>query len=392
MPAESTANAARPRLFSRGLGLVAVVLLTLAVPVRGQRAAGSRARVRITAGGDLLLHIKVVKAAEHHGWARTIEALAPLIREDEIAFANLETPLVNDVNEVVTGSPPVLGAPSEAAQALADVGFDLMGCANNHAYDQRAIGLARTIAAVREAGMRCVGAARTVDEAYEPVIVRRNGKQVAFIGISHRLNRGAGTDSPEAFVARMEEDERVLRAIAEAREVADLVVVAVHWSHDFHDHASWFQRRRARQWVEAGVDLILGTGPHVLQTVQRGQSERGDAVVAYSLGNLLSNQGQRWEPRRSLHPDAHPAVRLPETRDGALLRVVFEWRDDQLVAAPVEAVPLWTENNFWTWWFDRDQPHDIRVVPLAAVDPAVRAARRAPIQRALGDDVALVEP
>ncbi len=377
---------------SRLLAGVALLALGLAVPVHGQRAPGDGVRVRITAGGDLLLHIKVVAAAEHHGWARTVEELAPLIRPDEIAFANLETPLVNDVNEVVTGSPPVLGAPSEAAQALADAGFDLMGCANNHAYDQRAIGLARTIEAVRTAGMKCVGAATTVDDAYEPTVVVKNGKRIAFIGVSQRLNRGPGSPEPEAFVARMEEDERVLRTIAQARETADLVVVAVHWSHDFHDHPSWSQRRRAQRWVEAGVDLILGTGPHVLQTVSRAESARGDAVVAYSLGNLLSNQGQRWEPRRSLSPDAHPAVRLPETRDGALLRVSFSWREGKLVAAPLQAVPLWTENNFWTWWFDRDQPHDIRVRALAAVDPTVRAARVGPIQEALGGAVTLVDP
>lgn len=383
-------NGLRRRPFGRALRLAAVAVLIAAVPVHGQRSA-RRGPVRVTASGDLLLHIKVVKAAEHHGWARTIEALGPLIRQDEIAFANLETPLVDDVNEVVTGSPPVLGAPSEAAAALSAVGFDLMGCANNHAYDQRAIGLARTVRAVRAAGMRCVGAASSPEEAYEPTIVTRNGRRVAFVGISHRLNRGPGTEEPEAFVARMEEEERVREAIAEAREAADLVVLAVHWSHDFHDHPSWFQRRYARQWVAAGVDLILGTGPHVLQTVARGESERGDAVVAYSLGNLLSNQGQRWEPRRSLHPDAHPAVTLPETRDGALLRVSFDWEDGKLVAGPLEAVPLWTLNNFWTWWFDRDQPHDIRVVPLATVDPAVRAARSGPIQAALGEAVTLVD-
>lgn len=370
----------------RALAVVSLVW-ALALPLRGQRPAS----VEISAGGDLLLHIKVVAAARHHGWERAFEHLAPLIRPREIAFANLETPLVDDVNPVETGSPPVLGAPAEAATALAAVGFDLMGCANNHAYDQRAIGLKRTIAAVRAAGMRCVGAAAEQEAAYQPTIVTRGDKRVAFIGVSHRLNRGAGTESPEAFVARMEDEERVTRAIAEARRSADLVVVAVHWSHDFHDHASWLQRRRARRWIEAGVDLVLGTGPHVLQAVERRRSERGDALVAYSLGNLLSNQGQRWQPHRSLHPNAHPAVTLPETRDGALLRIRFDWREDRLVAAPLEAVPLWTENNFWTWWFDRDQPHDIRVRPLALVDEAVQRARRRAIGRALGDEVTLVD-
>ena len=290
-------------------------------------AQRQRARIRIAAGGDLLLHIKLVAGAAHHGWPHVFESLAPLLRSSDIAFANLETPLVDDVNDVVTGSPPVLGAPAAAAPALAAAGFDVLGCANNHAYDQKAIGLERTLRIVQGAEMACVGAAKEENAAYAATWVERSGKKVAFLGVSHRLNRGPGSGSPEAYIARMDEKEKLNEAIARARVEADVVVLAVHWSHDFAELTSWRQKRLARGWVDAGVDLVIGTGPHVLQSVTRLSSDRGDAIVAYSLGNLVSNQGQRWEPRRSLSPHAHPAVRLPETRDGALLRVSFEWRD-----------------------------------------------------------------
>ena len=60
------------------------------------------------------------------------------------------------------------------------------------------------------------------------------------------------------------------------------------------------------------------------------------------------------------------------------------------MAAPLTAVPLWTENNFWRWWFDRSQPHDIFVHPLCAAAEAVRSIRRPIIGAALGPEVALV--
>ncbi len=64
----------------------------------------------MASAGDLLLHIKVNASAAQRGWAHVLGGLREVLRDDEIAFANLETPLVDDVHDPVTGSPPVLGA------------------------------------------------------------------------------------------------------------------------------------------------------------------------------------------------------------------------------------------------------------------------------------------
>lgn len=347
-------------------------------------------RVRIAGGGDLLLHIKVNKAAERHGWDHVFGALEPIFSEDEIAFANLETPLVDDVNEVRTGSPPILGAPAEAATALANAGVDVLGCANNHALDQRAVGLARTVTAVEDAGIACIGAGDR-ETIWTPRVVHRGGLRVAFLSTTQRVNRGPGTREPEAFVACHRTDpERLMTAIDQAREVADVVVLAVHWSHDFAERPSRHQRRLAREWVDRGVDLILGTGPHVLQKIVRTTSPRGDAVIAYSLGNLVSNQGQRWEPGRRVSAAAHTAVRIPDTRDGLVLRTEFTKVDGQLELSRLEGVPLFTVNNYWAWWFERAVGHDIRVIRLADADEDVQQSRLPAIRAAIGDEVSLV--
>ena len=117
---------------SGALGPVRLAALLLALACVTAAAQAPRpteeppGQVTIAATGDVLLHIKVNKAAARHGWDRLFESLRPHLPDAHIAFANLETPLVDDVAEVMTGSPPVLGSRGEAAAALAAAGFDVL--------------------------------------------------------------------------------------------------------------------------------------------------------------------------------------------------------------------------------------------------------------------------
>lgn len=359
-----------------------------AQPRSHSRAQGDQ--VTIVAAGDILLHIKVNKAAVRHGWNRLFASLREELPAEHIAFANLETPLVDDVSEVMTGSPPVLGSRLEAAAALSEAGFDVLGCANNHAFDQRSSGIARTVARVREEGMESVGVEAEAEALWEPRVVTRGDMRVAFLSVTDGINRGPGRPVV-AHVASANDEDRLNVAIARARALADVVVLAVHWSYDYAPQVSHRQRRRAHGWVEAGVDFVVGTGPHVLHGVERLQSPRGEALIAYSLGNLISNQGQRWEPGRRISQAAHAAVRIPDTRDGVLLRATFVKDDDQLRLEPVVGVPLFTENNFWTWWRSRSEGHDIRVVPLRDASLAVQQSRFPAIRDALGPSVRVLD-
>jgi poly-gamma-glutamate synthesis protein (capsule biosynthesis protein) len=203
------------------------------------------------------------------------------------------------------------------------------------------------------------------------------------------VNAGPGHDDPQARIATWDE-ARVAQALAAARRVADVVVVSIHWSHDFWQAPRSEERDRARFLVENGADVVLGHGPHVLHPVERLMSPRGQALCAYSLGNLVSNQGFAY---RVGHDGlGHEATWRPDSRDGAWLRVGLRLEGGRIAIDAVEAVPLFTYNNFFARDADLEPAEDIRVQRLADVDdPMLRAERRATIAAALGPAVTLVE-
>jgi poly-gamma-glutamate synthesis protein (capsule biosynthesis protein) len=181
-----------------------------------------------------------------------------------------------------------------------------------------------------------------------------------------------------------------LGALSGARAHADVVVVAVHWGRDFASGPRGDLRGLADELVGAGADVVLGSGPHVLHTVERRESARGDAVVAYSLGNFVSGMGRAYRvghPPRSVR---HAANEVPEALDAVMLEVSVARTDERIRIAPLHATPLFTDNN---WMAHRESggslPNLIRVRTLADMPPDVRAERAPIIARALGPEVTL---
>jgi poly-gamma-glutamate synthesis protein (capsule biosynthesis protein) len=199
-----------------------------------------------------------------------------------------------------------------------------------------------------------------------------------------------GTRRPDVRIAVWDE-RRARRVLAAARDRADVVVASMHWGLGYrHDDRSE-QRSRARDLVRWGADVVLGHGPHVLQRVERLESERGQALVVYSLGNLISNQGYRFR-RGYRDRDVQLPLREPATRDAVWLRATVAVDRGRVTVEDVSAVPLWTANNWW----DQERRHasgpDIRVMPLSQVpDEELRAERRAAIQEVLGSEVRLID-
>lgn len=365
------------------------------------------ATVSIAATGDLLVTRRVVKVWRDMGPDGIDQMLAGyrrVLRNDHIATLNLETPLVNDVNRTLPGSPPlppILGAPPETASALSRTGVDLVSVANNHVYDQGFIGLERTLGLLDSVGIQYAGVGNSREDSYRPTVIRQGEVRVAFLSMTGLVNgRSARRGVHRVFVAGLFVEERVLAAIRAARDDADVVVVCVHWSTDFVSGATGMQRRLARRMVDAGADLILGTGPHVLHEVERMTSDRGDAVVAYSLGNLLSAMALRYQVGGHVNPHSEPSRVRPEGRDGVVLRVRFEVSHPSteptshqpgqtLRATTLEAVPLWTHNNYAENQ-THGEPFEIRVVPLSEVPAALARERRTRIAEALGDEVDLL--
>jgi len=161
--------------------------------------------------------------------------------------------------------------------------------------------------------------------------------------------------------------EPALQAVREARAKADVVVVSLHWGNEYQHLPTKRQRDIARALVAAGCDVILGHHPHVLQPAEVLEVEGRKALVAYSLGNFISNQDRMYRA------DQFP-VAGGDNRDGVALKVSFEQRLDthgryRAVLAETRIEPLWTENN----WGTPAGRREIRVIRVAAAEARTRA-------------------
>jgi hypothetical protein len=339
-------------------------------------------RVVITAAGSLVLHRHVVQIAESYremgGLSWMLSRLAPIITPREVALVSLEGPLTMASRAPWVGDNPALGGHPYFARNLSRVGFDAVVMANNHALDQRPDGLEATIDTLDQAGLGAVGVGRSEDDAYTPWTTEREGVRVAVLGYTERSAFAHGGADARAFVAR--DVQRVLDAVRTAGETADVVVVCAHWGRDRAPNANANQRALARRFVDAGADVVLGAGPSVLQSVERVTGPRGDAVVAYSLGTLVSNFGSAWHPGLAPRAPTDPLGMMYDarTRDGALLRVQLEVpQRGQVSLVSMSAVATWTVNF----------SGDVHVVPMRHADDRIRNERLPAITSALGQSV-----
>lgn len=367
-------------------------------PIDAGPALGVASRqVTIAASGDVMIHRKVLDSAEATGngfqdvFAALGDAITALQHSEGglVTLLNQETPLTEEYNPPLNAETPVLGAPASLAKTLRSLGIDVVSFANNHAFDQTAAGLIDSLRTAREAGLGTVGAGGTRESVLEPWITTRGGLRIGYLGAAGHVNGAPGRHGRiQAHVARLRQENSLLEAIRQLRRRVDLVVIAVHWSHDFVRHPHRSQRSLARRLVEAGADIILGTGPHVLQAVEGLPSSRGGAIVAYSLGNVISNQGLRYTTGHRIRDHEHPVAITPGTRDVVLLTIRARVPEPgRLELDQARAIAFWNHNNFWERRGRDDVAVDIRLRRLRDVDEALRIERLASIRRALGEDV-----
>jgi poly-gamma-glutamate capsule biosynthesis protein CapA/YwtB (metallophosphatase superfamily) len=232
----------------------------------------------IAAVGDTAMGVTPTLPSEP---ATYLDPISPELKGD-VVFGNLEGTLTN-VSESPKCGPDseecfAFRAPPEYARYLDAAGFRIMSNANNHSYDFGEAGEEETIEALHRAGIAQTGLPGQIK------VLRVGGRRVAFLGFAPYSNTASLTDLETA---------RAL--IEQAARRADIVVAAIHAGAEGTDatHVSGEEetylgedRGNAEEFahmaVDAGADLILGSGPHVL----RGMEIYRGRLVAYSLGNF----------------------------------------------------------------------------------------------------------
>ncbi len=204
--------------------------------------------------------------------------------------------MLNNEFAYSTGGTPTEGktytfrADPSSAYILNTMGVDIVGLANNHAYDYGQRAFLDTMTALDAAGVTYAGGGATIEEASHPVYyITDNGMKIAFICATQieRLDnpdtKGATETSPGVF--RCLNDALLLEKVREARERNAFVVVYIHWGTESTTEIDYLQRDQAKEIADAGANLIIGSHPHVLQKI-----DYVDGVpVVYSLGNYIFN-------------------------------------------------------------------------------------------------------
>jgi len=338
------------------------------------------ARATVGATGDVMIQGAVKQAAAVHGagwpdsgYSWLLAPVADLLSGPDLTFANLETPVAPDADR---GSKEYqFNAPVAALTALARAGVDVVSLANNHAFDQGRVGFEETVRRVAAAGLTGVGAGPSGRSA-GPLVLEVNGIRLAFLAYAYGFNQPGNECAPgrEACLqASLLDRARAVEDVRAAAAVADAVVVSLHWGVEYEAQPRSEDVELAHRLADAGAIAIVGHHPHVLQPVELYRREDGStALVAYSLGNFLSNQSRRY-----LH-GVTPAD-VGATRDGAFLRFALERRDygrgvTRVELAGVDCLPLWMEND--TAEIDaRREPARRPALRVVAVDRALSEVR-----------------
>ena len=189
---------------------------------------------------------------------------------------------------------PAFSAPDAFAVALHKAGFDFFLLANNHCLDRGGKGLTRTLHVLDSLGIRNTGIFRDADERLRsyPLLLRKNGFRIMVLNYTYDTN-GIRVNAPR--IINYIDTVQIKADIQEAKLFnPDFIIANMHWGLEYQSLPSREQRKLTDWLIKEGVDLIIGSHPHVVQPMEVRRDEMGVPVnlVVYSLGNFISNMSE----------------------------------------------------------------------------------------------------
>lgn len=282
-------------------GAGAWFLLTQTTPIEPAATSTSKPAATIEAPtpitfvamGDMLPHDSVNKNALQadgtYDYGQFFTGILPIYEKSDVVFCNQEVPSAGE--EFGVSGYPVFNAPTQFAVDLrTEAKCSMINLATNHAADVGPAGITRT----RETWdtldpLSISGANRSPEEQNTVKIATVKGVKVALVSFAEYSNASIDDVSLNKYGNTALFDS----LLTQARQNADVVLVSMHWgTEDSHD-VNANQQQYAQRAADLGADVVLGTGPHVLQPVTwLSRPDGGKTLVWYSLGNMLSTQLQ----------------------------------------------------------------------------------------------------
>lgn len=253
-------------------------------------------KIKLVFAGDIMGHSTQIKAAllpdGTYDYRHCFKYVAPILQQADLAIGNLELTL--------PGKPPYTGypqfrSPDSIAVALKEAGFNLLVTANNHSNDAGKMGVENTIHTIRKLGFHQTGTfLDSLDRAQNyPLIIQKGNFKLAFLNYTYGTN-GIPTKPP--VIVNLLDEKQMAADMEKARGFnPDAIIVLVHWGNEYQLVETTYQRQLAKKLFDWGAKIVIGSHPHVVQSIeeitQSGPDRKGElTLVAYSLGNFISGQ------------------------------------------------------------------------------------------------------
>ncbi len=245
--------------------------------------------------GDIIIYYGNVRDAKScavaggrmYNFLPMFDNVADQIASADIAFVNQETLMCGDGFEF--SYYPHFNGPQDLGYDLMEVGFDVVNIANNHMLDKGESGLAATIDFWNGLeGVTMIGGYKDQNDYDTIRVIESNGIRVAFLAYTYFTNY-LSLPAGSPLVVPYFDEEAAVTQLSRAKELADFVIVSVHWDAENTFTPTQIERDFSSLLAENGADAIIGHHPHVIQPVEWIEREDGGRTLCvYSLGNFAA--------------------------------------------------------------------------------------------------------
>ncbi len=268
----------------------------------GRHTASGMGRMSFSAVGDNLANENLLELAD--SWAGSTgdgeydfspfyTEVAPYVQSQcDVSFINQETTL-GGTDQFDHSGYPSYNTPDTMADALANVGWRIVNLDTNHTYDTwtSSIEHAQQVWNTKS-NLLTIGSYSSEEDRSTIRVVECNGIRLAALAYCYGQNGYEQSDLPNDYYAVPYDEDKLKSEVAQARKVADVVLVYMHWGTEYSNEANDEQKSIAQVCADNGVDVVIGSHAHVIQPVEWvSRADGGKMLCAYGLGDFVSGYG-----------------------------------------------------------------------------------------------------
>lgn len=243
--------------------------------------------IKLSVIGDIMCHNTQYMDAYVDGiydFSYVFDDIREKLSSSDFTVGNLETTFAG--SDVGYSNYPNFNTPESLGIALKEAGVDLVSTANNHSLDTGYNGIESTINFLDQYGILHTGTYKSQEDQNTTTIAEIKGLRVAFLSFSYGTNDNKIPEGREYCINLIDDNFIIDRLNLAKQQNPDIICVFMHWGEEYETTPNSEQIRLANLLFDNGVNVILGSHPHVLQRMEN--TEKG--FVIYSLGNFVSGQ------------------------------------------------------------------------------------------------------